>query len=185
MTAAPPAIRRATASDQAAIVAVHLATFSTDIEADLVAALLFDPAAQPAESWVAEVGSGVVGHVLCTPGVVATDASLPVLLLCPLAVLPAHQHSGLGSGLTRSAIASAREAGVRAISVFGDPDYYSRFGFQPLLPDGPLPPFDVAPQERAWQTLLLSDTAPTVRAALSGAHITWAKPLMAPALWQA
>ena len=179
-----PTTRRATASDSAAIVDVHRAAFSSDVEADLVAALLMHPSAQPVESWVAEIDGAVVAHVLLTPGVVPEGPELSVLLLCPLAVLPSHQHSRLGTELTRAALAAAAAAGVRAVTVFGDPEYYSRFGFESLLPRGPLPAFDVAPaHESAWQTLVLNDD-PSTRSTLDGVRITWAEPLMTPALWQ-
>lgn len=176
--------RRATASDTAAIVALHRAAFSTDIEADLVASLIVDQAA-PLESWVAEIDGAVVGHVLLTPGEVPGDRAITVLILCPLAVLPSHQNAGVGTAVTRAALDSATDAGARAVSVFGDPDYYARFGFRSLLPAGPLPPYDVAPQhQRAWQTLLLSDDAAT-RDGLEGVRIQWQEPLMVPALWEA
>jgi putative acetyltransferase len=176
--------RRATASDTAALLEVHRAAFSSDVEADLVAALLTHRSAQPAESWVAVAEGAVVGHVLLTPGLVPRDSLLSVLLLCSLAVLPTHQHAGVGSALTRAALDAASDAGVRAVSVFGDPGYYCRFGFRSLLPTGPLPAFDVAPtHEAAWQTLMLSDD-PTTRGALDGSRIQWADPVMTPALWQ-
>ena len=110
---------------------------------------------------------------------------MTVMLLCPLAVLPSHQHTRVGTALTQAAIEAARDAGVRAITVFGDPGYYSRFGFQSLLPDGPLPAFDVAETQRdAWQTLLLGDSADLTRASLDGQRIVWADPLMTPSLWE-
>jgi len=176
--------RRATASDATAIVALHRAAFSTDVEADLVASLIVDQAA-PVESWVADIDDGVVGHVLLTPGDVPGDRSINVLILCPLAVLPSHQNAGVGTAVTRAALDSASATGARAVSVFGDPDYYARFGFQSLLPAGPMPPYDVASQHQtAWQTLLLSDDAAT-RDALEGVRIQWQEPLMVAELWQA
>ena len=176
--------RRASASDTAVILEVHRAAFAEDVEADLVSALLADSTAQPVESWVAEVGGVVVGHVLLTPGEVPQQPHLPVLLLCPLAVLPSHQHAGVGAAVTRAAIAAATDAGVRAVCVFGDPGYYSRFGFQSLLPDGPVPPYPISAQHQdAWQTLLVSD-GPTTADALRGARIEWATSLMTPALWE-
>ena len=176
--------RRATASDTAAIVATHRTAFSSDVEADLVASLIVDQTV-PVESWVAEIDDAVVGHVLLTPGDVPGDRSINMLILCPLAVLPSHQNAGVGTAVTRAALDSAADAGARAVSVFGDPDYYARFGFHSLLPAGPKPPYDVAPQHQpAWQTLLLSDDAAT-RDALEGVRIQWQEPLMVPALWEA
>jgi len=126
----------------------------------------------------------VVGHVLLTPGVVRHDPHLIVLLLCPLAVLPAQQHAGIGSALTRAALDAAADAGVRTVTVFGDPGYYSRFGFRSLLPDGPLPPHDVSTKHRdAWQTLTLSGD-PVTRESLQGVRVQWADPLMNPHLWE-
>jgi putative acetyltransferase len=174
--------RRATASDTAVLSEVHRSAFSTDVEADLVTALLAHQSAQPIESWVADANGVVVAHVLLTPGTVPRDPLLSILLLCPLAVLPSYQHSGVGTALTRAALDAAADAGVRAVNVFGDPDYYSRFGFESLLPAGPLPPFDVT-QAPAWQTLLLSADART-RDLLDGSRVRWADPLMSPRLWE-
>jgi putative acetyltransferase len=176
--------RRATASDAAAIVALHRTAFSTDIEADLVASLIVEQTS-PTESWVAEIDGAVVGHVLLTPGHVPGERPISVWILCPLAVLPSHQNAGVGTAVTRAALGSATDAGACAVCVFGDPDYYARFGFRSLLPAGPMPPYDVAPRHQAaWQTLLLSDDAET-RQTVDGARIQWQEPLMVAELWQA
>ena len=176
--------RRGAASDVSAIVATHRTAFSSDVEADLVAELIADPSAS-VESWVAEIDGEIVGHVLLTPGKVPAEQPIDVLILCPLAVLPSHQNAGVGITLTRVALDAAADAGAHAVSVFGDPDYYERFGFRSLLPGGPLPPYDVAPQhQQAWQTLLFSDDSQT-REALEGVRVQWQRPLMVPELWEA
>jgi len=60
----------------------------------------------------------------------------------PLSVVPARQRQGIGSALVRHTLTIAREAGERAVLIFGSPDYYGRFGFVPAsrhgitLPDG-------------------------------------------------
>ncbi len=56
-------------------------------------------------------------------------ASVPALLLGPLAVSPESQGTGLGSLLMRCAIAEAARLGHGAIILVGDPEYYARFGF--------------------------------------------------------
>jgi len=177
--------REATLHDTAALLEVHRAAFSTDVEADLVADLLKATSQAGRQSWVADAGGVVVGHVLLTAGehrgAASGDADLSVMLLCPLAVLPSHQHAGVGTAMTRAALAAAAEAGVAVVCVFGDPGYYSRFGFQPLLPSGPQPPFEVGEAHRsAWQTLWLTCEPD----ALDQAPVRWAPPLMRPALWQ-
>ncbi|MBP0617441.1 GNAT family N-acetyltransferase [Jiella mangrovi] len=56
-------------------------------------------------------------------------ATVPALLLGPLAVAPDTQGTGLGSLLMRHAIAEAAAHGHGAIILVGDPEYYARFGF--------------------------------------------------------
>jgi len=76
-------------------------------------------------SLVAEQDGKVVGHVLLSP----MTAPFRALGLAPLAVLPAHQNTGIGAALAKAAIAYATTLGWSAIFVLGDPAYYSRFGF--------------------------------------------------------
>ena len=184
--------RPATDHDTTALLAVHRAAFATDVEADLVADLLHATGAADRQSWVADSGGTVVGHVLLTSGDTSGDtggeprAASPVgiMLLCPLAVLPSHQHAGVGTTLVRAALAAAGSDGIASVTVFGDPAYYSRFGFRSLLPAGPQPAFDVGPAHRdAWQTLYLGeDQAPG--GLLDGVRPVWPAPLMRPELWQ-
>ena len=180
--------RPATDHDTTALLGVHRAAFATDVEADLVAELLRATAATARQSWVADSGGTVVGHVLLTGGDTGGEARtaspVGIMLLCPLAVLPSHQHAGVGTTLVRAALAAAGSDGIASVTVFGDPAYYSRFGFRSLLPAGPQPAFDVGPAHRdAWQTLYLGeDQAPG--GLLDGVRPVWPAPLMRPELWQ-
>lgn len=176
--------RPATPDDTAALLEVHRAAFSTELEADLVAALIDGTEPDARESWVAEVDGVIVGHVLLTAGRPDGVTDLPVMLLCPLAVAPAHQNIGVGTTLTRASLDAAQRAGAVGVLVFGDPGYYSRLGFESLLPGGPQPPFEVGAEHRsAWQTLMLTDDTST-RDTLATTPIEWAPPLMVPALWE-
>lgn len=49
--------------------------------------------------------------------------------LSPVAVSPARQGQGIGGELIRYGLDYARRAGAKAVTVLGDPDYYTRFGF--------------------------------------------------------
>jgi putative acetyltransferase len=121
-------IRPEQTNDAAAIRAVHCAAFATDAEARLVDRLRIG--GQARLSLVAETAGGVVGHILFSPvSVVGTSAICWGLGLAPLAVLPAHQHRGVGSALTREGLAACRREGCAFVVVLGDPSYYPRFGF--------------------------------------------------------
>ena len=48
-----------------------------------------------------------------------------------MAVLPAHQRTGVGTALVRAGLDAARAAGATAVVVLGHPTYYPRFGFAP------------------------------------------------------
>jgi predicted N-acetyltransferase YhbS len=45
-------------------------------------------------------------------------------------VLPEFQKKGIGSELMKYSIATAKESGFSGMILFGNPDYYHRFGFR-------------------------------------------------------
>ncbi len=128
-----PRIRPRRRPDDAALAHLHEAAFGNPAEARLVAAL--HGTGQAVVSLVAELPgvlpSPIVGHILfsrvqvagCTPG--------SVLGLAPMAVLPEHQRTGIGSELVRRGLLACHAHGAIACVVLGHPEYYPRFGFQP------------------------------------------------------
>jgi putative acetyltransferase len=105
--------------------------FGTDAEADLVDRVR--AAGRPRVSLVAEAEGQVVGHILFTPARVESmqgEVQCEGLALAPLAVSPAHQGRGIGSGLTRAGLDACRRQGAPFVIVLGHPTYYPRFGFR-------------------------------------------------------
>ena len=88
----------------------------------------------------------------------------PALLLGPLAVDPAVQGDGVGSGLMRLALARAADLGHRGIILVGDPEYYERFGFTAAATGGLVMPAPV--ERRRFLGLELTDGALSVAAGL-------------------
>lgn len=120
-------IRRELPADREAIHAVHVASFPTAAEGNLVDGLR--AAGQLSISLVALELGEVVGHVGFSP---ITVAGAPAGLgLAPVAVLPGHRQRGVAERLIREGLSLCREAGVVLVVVLGDPRYYSRFGFAP------------------------------------------------------
>ncbi|WP_420407897.1 GNAT family N-acetyltransferase [Hoeflea sp.] len=82
-------------------------------------------------SFVAEIGSLVVGHVLLT----RIEGPERALALAPLAILPDWRDMQIGTSLVRHALTAARNDGWNAVFAYGLPDYYCRFGFRSDLAD--------------------------------------------------
>jgi putative acetyltransferase len=69
--------------------------------------------------------------VLFSPVEVDNSASnVRMVGLAPVGVLPEYQGQGVGSRLIRAGLEACREAGYDAVVLLGEPDYYSRFGFE-------------------------------------------------------
>jgi putative acetyltransferase len=99
-------------------------------EPALVDALRDSGAWRPGLSMVAECDGEVVAHALLSR-VTVEPGGVPALSLGPVAVLPAHQATGLGSAVVRAVLDAARDQSERLVVVLGSPDYYGRFGFGP------------------------------------------------------
>jgi putative acetyltransferase len=120
-------LRGETPGDEAGIRAVHLASFSTPAEADLVDALR--AAGRLTVSRLAADRGEIVGHVALSPVRLAgSDAGVG---LAPVAVLPAFRRRGIGDRLIREGLARCAAAGWAFAVVLGEPAYYGRFGFRP------------------------------------------------------
>ena len=134
-------IRVATPADGPAIATVVTEAFGPadgPVVARLVEALRPAPAGDPALSFVAASASGqVIGYVLATRNLLDAPRRLvDVLVLSPLAVVPAHQGRGVGSRLVRHALTVMQDRPEPLVFLEGSPAYYPRFGFQPGGPLG-------------------------------------------------
>lgn len=122
-------MRLETPADTAAIRRVHLASFPTTAEADLVDDLRAD--GDVVLSLVADEGGVIAGHVLFS----RMTAPFRALALAPVAVLPAYRRRGFAARLIADGLARAA-ADWDAVFVLGDPAYYGRFGFDVGLAGG-------------------------------------------------
>ena len=86
----------------------------------------------PELDFVAEKEGQIVGQIVYSRGRLkyTQGAEKEVVSFGPVSVLPTFQKQGIGSGLITHTINLAREMGFPAICIYGDPRYYSRFGFR-------------------------------------------------------
>jgi putative acetyltransferase len=86
----------------------------------------------PELDFVAEKEGQIVGQIVYSRGIIKGKGAedKEVITFGPISVLPALQRKGIGSALITHTVNLAREMGYPAICIYGDPRYYSRFGFR-------------------------------------------------------
>jgi len=99
-------------------------------------------AADPALSFVARVGTLLVGANAMTPICIGAT---PALLLGPLIVEPVFRSQGIGEALVMRSLEAARAAGARLVILVGDEPYYARAGFKRVAPGRVVMPGPVDP----------------------------------------
>lgn len=81
---------------------------------------------------MAEDKERILGHIVFSKNVVSVEGvPANLLVLAPIAVMPAFQRLGIGSALVSSGLERARAQGHAGVLVLGDPGFYARFGFVP------------------------------------------------------
>ncbi len=174
-------IRVATNQDRVAIQRIHLRAFP-ESESERVAKLAMDLLAESTTpetlSFVAETEGAVVGHVALSPVLIASNQDFRAYILAPLGISPESQKRRIGSKLIENGLQRLSLMEVNVVFVYGDPNYYRRFGFSTDVAQQYIPPYKLQ-YPFGWQATVLNQCA---IGEATGA-ITCVASLSDPALW--
>lgn len=174
-------IRTATLADESQIRQIHLAAFGEEEKeavATLACELLHEDSTPEILHLVAEEDSEVIGHVVFSPLRSESNGRVIGPILGPLAVAPQNQKQGIGSQLVREGLQRIETQGISIVMVYGDPDYYGRFGFNAPLAERFTPPFELQ-YPFGWQALAFGNAEPNA----PSEAIQCVAPLNKPELW--
>jgi len=154
-------IRLAKNTDLESILKVIENAFSDEenkVIMNFVAELSRETTSPSIKSLIAKVDNEVIGCVSYSPIFLKSDSSISGYILSPLAVSPKHQKQGVGSNLIKSGIDMLTKEGVGVVLVYGDPDYYGRFGFNEEIGHAFVPPYPLQ-YPFGWTGMMLNETA--------------------------
>lgn len=174
-------IRAATNLDREKIREVHLRAFPEG-ERQIVAALAVDLLSEETKpetfALVAEIRGTVVGHVAFSPVTVENNEKWEGYVLAPLGVKPEWQKRRIGSELVESGIERLSQKGANVVFVYGDPEFYGKFGFRVDAASRYLPPYTLQ-YPLGWQAIALDEEEP----AHSTLRLSCVASLRDPRLW--
>lgn len=152
-------IRIATTRDRDDIQGVYASAFPKgegEIVSRVAVDLLAESTVPPTISLLAEADGAVVGHVAFSPVTLDGDASCQGYILAPLAVQPEYQQRRIGSQLVEHGMRQLAAMGVNIVFVYGDPDYYGRFGFSADAAHKYVAPYQLE-HPFGWQAMVLEE----------------------------
>lgn len=80
--------------------------------------------------FIASQDEQIIGSIVFTRLVFESEAN--AFLLSPVAIHTGHQGKGIGQKLIRFGINQLKERGVGLVFTYGDPNFYSKVGFNPI-----------------------------------------------------
>jgi len=174
-------IRVATSLDRDDIHSVHWSAFAEgerEIVSKLAVNLLSEESTPETISLVAETENIVIGHVAFSPVIIDNNENAQGYILAPLGVKPDYQKRRIGSKLIESGMQQLSRMEVDILFVYGDPKYYSKFGFCVDAVERYIPPYKLQ-YPFGWQGITLKKCS-TRKSSIQIACVT---SLCDPALW--
>jgi len=81
--------------------------------------------------FVATNNNKIIGNIVYVKAkIINNDMEYTVLTFGPISVLPEYQNNRIGSKLINHTVKLSKEMGYKGIIIYGDPEYYKRFGFK-------------------------------------------------------
>ena len=173
-------IREATLGDSESIKNVHFQAFDkseAQIVSDFAVNLLNEKHPIKIISLVAIQNNEIVGHTAFSPVYFEDNSVHFGYILAPLAVSPKCQKNKIGSSLVKHGLDTICNIGSFIVFVYGDSQYYSRFGFKTDLAKNFIPPYTLQYPE-GWHALKLKSAVFP-----EGGTITCVDSLNDPNLW--
>lgn len=127
-----------------------------EIVARLAMGLLSENATPQSISLVAESDGPVVGHAAFSPVGIDSHEDCRAYILAPLAVLAGYQGRGTGSALVEHGMQRLSDMRVNIVFVYGDPEYYERFGFNADAARSYVPPYELQ-YPSGWQAAVFKE----------------------------
>ncbi len=93
--------------------------------------MIANQSSQDTFALVAESDNLLIGYVILSPLIIKSQTDLKSYILAPVAVMPEQQKCQIGSRLIQQGLKILEERKTHLALVYGDPDYYKRFGFDP------------------------------------------------------
>lgn len=146
--------------------------------ATLASNLLYEESKPKTITKVAEIDGKVVGHIAFSPVTFDSNKKLKGYILAPLGVKPEYQKRRIGSKLIENGIEQLLREGVCILFVYGDPKYYSKFGFNEDAAARFSPPYKLQ-YPFGWLALILDEEC----SAEHTAKVSCVASLCDPALW--
>ena len=174
-------IRPATNLDRNDIRGVYVSAFpegEKEMVSKLALNLLSKDTMPPTLSYVAENEDAVVGHVAFSSVTLDGHENVTGYILAPLGIQPAFQKRRIGSTLIENGLQELSGRGVHILFVYGDPDYYSRFGFTGEAAERYIPPYSLQ-YPFGWLGIVLNERGKE----RSPVKIDCVTALCDPALW--
>ncbi|MBQ0784258.1 MAG: N-acetyltransferase [Amphritea sp.] len=174
-------IRVAKSEDGQGIQRLYLSAFPEgegEVVSKIAIDLLDEKTTPKILSLVAETEGDLLGHVAFSPVTVDSIENFHSYILAPLAVQPDFQKRHIGSQLIEQGLQQLSLIGVNVVFVYGDPEYYSRFGFSVEAAHQFRPEYKME-YPFGWQAVQLN------KANLPSAPVTikCVAPLSSPSLW--
>ncbi|NDV61946.1 N-acetyltransferase [Puniceicoccales bacterium CK1056] len=141
--------RRFTADETAPIVSLVREVFGSsegEAEGELIGKLTSDLISGTSETdlhgFVATDGARIIGAILFTR--ITIRENTESFIMAPVAVHCDYQGKGIGQRLIRHGLDTLRKETVQFVISYGDPNYYSKVGFQQISPEVIRPPLKLS-----------------------------------------